>query len=65
MSNKTTNKAKAFPSGDVVLQEVWRIKDALSASYNHDVSRLFAETRKREKRSGHPFADLPVKHGVE
>jgi hypothetical protein len=61
MSNKTTAEPKTIRNTDVVLQEIWRIKDTLSASYNHDVSRLFAETRKREKLSGHPFADLPVK----
>ena len=62
MRNKLTDEPKSIRNGDVVLQEIWRIKDALSASYNHDVSRLFAETRKREKLSGHPIADLPVKH---
>lgn len=61
MSNKLTTEPKSIRNGDVVLQEIWRIKDALSASYNHDVSRLFAETREREKHSTHPFADLPVK----
>jgi len=61
MNNKTTAEPKTIRNTDVVLQEIWRIKDKLSASYNHDVSRLFAETRKREKLSGHPFADLPVK----
>ena len=61
MSNKTTAEPKTIRNTDVVLQEIWHIKDTLSASYNHDVSRLFAETRKREKLSGHPFADLPVK----
>jgi hypothetical protein len=45
----------------VVLQEIWRIKDTLSASYGHDVKRLFAETRKREKLSGHPLANPPPK----
>ena len=61
MSNEATTEPKAIRNTDVVLQEIWRIKDTLSASYNHDVSRLFAETRKREKISDHPFADLPVK----
>ena len=50
-SNKTT--------GDVVLQEVWRAKDTLSAQYNHNLDKLFAETRKREKHSGHPLVKLP------
>jgi hypothetical protein len=61
MSHKMTTESKTIRNTDVVLQEIWRIKDALSASYNHDVARLFEETRKREKLSAHPFADLPVK----
>lgn len=48
-------------SGDVVLQEIWRIKDELSASYGHDVNKLFAETRKREKLSGHTVVNLQRK----
>ena len=47
--------------GDLVLQEIWRIKDTLSASYGHDVKRLFAETRQREKLSGHPLVNPPAK----
>jgi hypothetical protein len=39
----------------------WRIKDTLSASYGHDVKRLFAETREREKRCGHPLVNPPPK----
>ncbi len=62
MSNKTATEPKAVRNTDAVLEEIWRIKDALSASYDHDVSRLFEETRKREKLSGHPFADMPAKH---
>ena len=37
--SKTTDIQTAKPTGDVVLQEIWRIKDALSASYGHDVDR--------------------------
>jgi hypothetical protein len=57
---KTTDKP-IKETGDLVLKEVWRAKDTLSASYGHDLDKLFAETSKREKLSGHPFADLPVK----
>ncbi len=56
--SKTTKEPKANQSTDLVLQEIWRIKDTLSASYGHDVKRLFAETRKREKLSGHPLVNL-------
>jgi hypothetical protein len=32
---------------DEVLREVWRIKDEVSASYNHNLDRLFVKTRER------------------
>ncbi len=57
MSNAIT-ELKPNQSTDLVLQEIWRIKDTLSASYGHDVHRLFAETRKREELSSHPIVNL-------
>lgn len=56
--NKATDLQTAQPTGDVVLQEIWRIKDTLSAAYGHDVDRLFAEARERQKHSGHPVVNL-------
>ena len=56
--SKLTDIPSKKPSGDVVLQEIWRIKDTLSASYGHDVDRLFAEARERQKHSGHPVVNL-------
>jgi len=47
--------------GDVALHELWRIKDELSAARGHDVHRLFAEARERQKRSGHPVVNLQTK----
>lgn len=43
---------------DDVLREVWRIKDELSAAYGHDLDRLFAEARERQRRSGRPSVNL-------
>lgn len=59
--SKTTDMESAKATGDMVLQEIWRIKDTLSASYGHDVDRLFAEAREREKRSGHRIVNLQTK----
>ena len=59
--SKTTDIRASKPTGDVVLKEIWRIKDLLSASYGHDVDRLFAEARERQKRSGHPVVNLQTK----
>ena len=56
--SKTTDIQPTKATGDLVLQEVWRAKDTLSAQYGHDLDKLFAETRKREKLSGHPLLSL-------
>jgi len=51
----TTDTTHPFvAAGDEVLREVWRIKDALSASYGHDVARLFAITRQHEQEGRAP-----------
>jgi hypothetical protein len=55
---KTIEEPKVKGGGDVVLQEIWRIKDELSAARGHDIHRLFAEARERQKHSGHPVVNL-------
>ena len=59
--NKTIEKQPAESTGDLVLKEVWRAKDTLSAQYGHDLDKFFAGTRKREKLSGHPMANLKIR----
>ena len=59
--SKTTDIQDTKAKGDLVLQEVWRAKDTLSAEYGHDLDKLFAETAKRERLSGHPIANLQIK----
>ena len=61
--SKARKEPRQNQSTDLVLQEIWRIKDALSASYGHDVDRLFADARKRQKLSGHPVVNLQTKRG--
>ena len=56
--NKTTQTANTEIEGDLVLREVWRAKDALSAARGHSIDKLFADLRKREKHSGHPVVNL-------
>jgi hypothetical protein len=58
---KAAKKLATRSGGDLVLQEIWRIKDELSAARGHDVHRLFAEARRREKLSGHPLVNLQAK----
>jgi hypothetical protein len=54
------NQDESVPKsgGDLVLQEIRRIKKELSVARGHDIHRLFAEARERQKRSGHPVANL-------
>lgn len=59
--SKTTDIQPSKATGDLVLQEVWRAKETLSAQYGHDLDKLFSETSLREKLSGHPLANLPIK----
>ena len=46
---------------DAVIEEVRRAKDTLSAQYGHDLDKLFAATRDRERHSGHPLVECPPK----
>jgi hypothetical protein len=55
---KATKEPSLKSGGDLVLQEIWRIKDELSAARGHDVHQLFADARKRQKLSGHLVVDL-------
>jgi hypothetical protein len=55
---KTLKEPTAKGRGDLVLQEMWRVKDELSAARGHDVHRLFADARKRQKLSRHPVVNL-------
>jgi len=59
--SKMTELPPVKATGDLVLREVWRAKDALSAKYGHNLDKLFAETSKRELKSGHPLVKLPAK----
>ncbi|MEK7685926.1 MAG: hypothetical protein AAB466_10940 [Verrucomicrobiota bacterium] len=59
--NKTTQTVNPETEGDLVLREVWRAKDALSAARGHSIDKLFADLRKREKKSGHPVVNLQPK----
>ncbi len=53
MNDKPLTPYEELMSGDVVMQEVWRAKEALAAEYGHDSHKLFERLREREKTSGH------------
>lgn len=43
---------------DEILQEVWRVKDEISAEHEYDVMRLVREMRSRESASNSRVVDL-------
>ena len=59
--SKTIETTNVETEKDLVLREVWRAKDALSAARGHSVDKLFADLRAREKHSGHPVVNLQTK----
>ena len=56
--SKTTETTNVETEKDLVLREVWRAKDALSAARGHSVDKLFADLREREKKSGRRVVNL-------
>ena len=64
MKKNITPTERETGVADDVLREVWRIKDELSASYNHNLDRLFAETRERQRKSGRPAVNLEKQNKV-
>ena len=63
--NKKTSTIPTETEGDLVLREVWRAKDALSAARGHSLDKLFADLRAREKASGHPVVNFEKPKGAK
>ena len=59
--HETTDDRPKKTAGDLVLQEVWRAKDALAASYGHDLDKFCVGMREHEKHSGHRVVNLQGK----
>ena len=56
---KTLDKTPdSFAAPDEILQEVWAARKALSESCGHDIDRLFAEARERQRKSGRASVNL-------
>ncbi len=56
--SKTIGTSDIESEKDLVLREVWRAKDTLSAARGHSVDKLFADLCEREKLSGHRVVNL-------
>ena len=45
---------------DEVLQEVWRIKEALAAEHDFDIDKIVDDIQERQNLSGHRLVPPPV-----
>ena len=43
---------------DEVIEELWRIKDAMAQEYGYDIARLAADLQGRQGQDGHRLVDL-------
>lgn len=50
---------------DKVIQEVWRVKDATAAKYNHDVTAMATGLREREKLSSARVVNLHARRRAD
>ena len=55
---KTVDKTDSFAAPDEILREVWAARKTLAESCGHDIDRLFAEARERQRKSGRPSVNL-------
>ena len=43
---------------DEVIEELWRIKDAMAQEHGYDIARLVADLQGRQGQDGHRIVDL-------
>ena len=55
---KTPNPKTALSTSNPILEEVWAARRALSEACGHDISRLFAGARERQRLSGRLVVNL-------
>ena len=44
---------------DPIIAELWAVRDAYTARFNHDVSAMFRDIRARQEASGREYIRLP------
>lgn len=49
---------------DQVIEELWRIKDAMAREYGYDIARLAAGLRAKQGEQGRPIVDLEALRNV-
>ncbi|MCD8489756.1 MAG: hypothetical protein LRZ84_24215 [Desertifilum sp.] len=49
---------------DAIVEEIYRIREEYSRSFNHDLKAIFADLQKQQAESGREFVSLSQKRGL-
>jgi hypothetical protein len=49
---------------DAIVEEIHRIREEYSRSFNHDLKAIFADLQKQQAESGREVVNLSRKHGL-
>ena len=49
---------------DKIVEEIHKIREEYSSSFNHDLKAIFADLKKQQVESGREFVNLPQKPGL-
>jgi len=55
---KASSRKSSLYTTNPVLEEVWAARRAISEACGHDIARLFAGARERQRKSGRPSVNL-------
>jgi hypothetical protein len=55
---KAQTRKSSLPASNPILEEVWAARRALSEACGHDIARLFAGARERQRESGRRVVNL-------
>lgn len=59
---KALKRKSACSTSNPILEEVWAARRALSEACGHDIARLFAGARERQRQSGRRVVNLEKPH---
>jgi len=62
---KTSNPKTSAPATNPLLEEIWDARRALSEASGHDIARLFAGARERQRLSGRRVVNLEKPHAAK
>lgn len=62
---KTLKRKSSCSTSNPILEEVWAARRALSEACGHDIARLFAGARERQRKSGRTIVNLEKRRSTK